>query len=151
MEQRSHPTRIAIVGCGNVGATFAYALLLNRLSSEIVLVDANRAKAEGEAVDLNHAMPFAHPTYIWAGNFADCAGAAITVLSAGARQRPSETRLDMVVRNGEILAAGHSADHAAQSQRHPSDCHESGGRVDVCRAQAFRAASAEGDRVGYDP
>ncbi len=102
MEQRSHPTRIAIVGCGNVGATYAYALLLNRLSSEIVLIDASRAKAEGEAMDLNHAMPFAHPTHIWAGDFADCAGAAITVLSAGAGQRPGETRLDMVVRNGEI-------------------------------------------------
>ena len=102
MEQRSHPTRIAIVGCGNVGATYAYALLLNRLSSEIVLIDANRAKAEGEAMDLNHAMPFAHPTHIWAGDFADCAGAAITVLSAGAGQRPGETRLDMVARNGEI-------------------------------------------------
>lgn len=46
--------------CGNVGATYAYALLLNRLSSEIVLIDANRAKAEGEVMDLNHAMPFAH-------------------------------------------------------------------------------------------
>jgi L-lactate dehydrogenase len=102
MEQRSHPTRIAIVGCGNVGATYAYALLLNRLSSEIALIDANRAKAEGEAMDLNHAMPFAHPTHIWAGDFADCAGAAITVISAGAGQRPGETRLDMVARNGEI-------------------------------------------------
>lgn len=102
MEQLSHPTRIAIVGAGNVGATYAYALLLNRLSSEIVLIDANRAKAEGEAMDLNHAMPFAHPTRIWAGDFADCAGAAITVLAAGANQRPGETRLDMVLRNGEI-------------------------------------------------
>ncbi len=102
MDQPSHPTRVAVVGCGNVGSTYAYALLLNRLSSEIILIDANRAKAEGEAMDLNHAMPFAHPTRIWAGDFADCAGAAITVLAAGANQRPGETRLDMVARNGEI-------------------------------------------------
>ena len=102
MEQRSHLTRIAIVGCGNVGASYAYALLLNRLSSEIVLIDANRAKAEGEAMDLDHAMPFAHPTRIWAGDFAYCAGAAITGLAAGAGQLPGETRLDIVVRNGEI-------------------------------------------------
>ncbi|MGO8795419.1 MAG: L-lactate dehydrogenase [Candidatus Sulfotelmatobacter sp.] len=102
MEQTSHPTRVAIVGAGNVGATYAYALLLNRLSSEIILIDANRAKAEGEAMDLNHAMPFAHPTRIWAGEFADCAGAAITVLTAGANQRPGETRLDIVARNAEI-------------------------------------------------
>jgi L-lactate dehydrogenase len=101
MEQ-SHPTRIAVVGCGNVGSTYAYALLLNRLSSEIVLIDANHGKAEGEAMDLNHAMPFAHPTRIWPGDFADCAGAAITVLAAGTNQRPGETRLDLVKRNYEI-------------------------------------------------
>lgn len=99
MEQHSHPTRIAVVGTGNVGSTYAYALLLNRLSSEIVLIDANRAKAEGEAMDLNHAMPFTHPTRIWAGDFPDCAGTAITVLAAGTNQRPGETRLDLVRRN----------------------------------------------------
>ena len=62
MEQESHPTRIVIVGCGNVGATYAYALLLNRLSSEIVLIDADRAKAEGEAMDLEpcHAVRASH-------------------------------------------------------------------------------------------
>ncbi len=102
MDQQSHPTRIAVVGCGNVGSTYAYALLLNRLSSEIVLIDANRAKAEGEAMDLNHAMPFTYPTRIWAGDFADCAGAALTVLAAGTNQRPGQTRLDLVKRNNEI-------------------------------------------------
>ena len=97
-----HPSRVAIVGAGNVGATYAYALLLNGLSSEIVLIDANRARAEGEAMDLNHAIPFAHPTRIFAGDFYDCAGAAVTVVAAGVGQRPGETRLDMVQRNGEI-------------------------------------------------
>ena len=61
-----------------------------------------RPKAEGEATDLNHAMPFAHATRIWAGDFSDCAGAAITVLTAGSNQKPGETRLDMVSRNAEI-------------------------------------------------
>jgi len=56
------PVRIAIVGTGNVGSTFAYALLLSGLAAEIVLIDANRAKAEGEAMDLQHTVPFAHPT-----------------------------------------------------------------------------------------
>lgn len=102
MSAQSHPTRIAIVGAGNVGASYAYALLLNRLSSEIVLIDANQARAEGEAMDLNHAVPFAHPTRIWADDFSGCAGAAITVIAAGSSQRDGETRLDMVVRNGEI-------------------------------------------------
>jgi L-lactate dehydrogenase len=100
--ERPHPTRIAIVGAGNVGATYAYALLLNRLSPEIVLIDADRAKAEGEAMDLNHAVPFAHATRIWAGDLSDCAGAFITVVTAGAGQGPGETRLDMVSRNAEI-------------------------------------------------
>jgi L-lactate dehydrogenase len=101
-KQPSLPTRVAIVGAGNVGATYAYALLLSGLASEMVLIDANRAKAEGEAMDLNHAIPFAHPTRIWAGDFSDCAGAALVVLAAGVNQKAGESRLDMVKRNGEI-------------------------------------------------
>jgi len=98
-----HPMRVAIVGAGNVGATFAYALLLSGLAAEIVLVDVNRAKAEGEAMDLNHTVPFAHPTRIWAGDYADCAGAAVTVIAAGVGQRPGETRLDLVRRNADVF------------------------------------------------
>lgn len=62
MPSHSRPTRVAIVGMGNVGSTFAYALLLRGLAAEIVLIDANRTKAEGEAMDLSHTVPFAHPT-----------------------------------------------------------------------------------------
>jgi L-lactate dehydrogenase len=90
------------VGLGNVGATYAYAALLNRLSAEIVLIDGRRDKAEGEAMDLNHAVPFAHATRIWAGDFPDCAGAAITVITAGANQKPGQTRLDIASTNAEI-------------------------------------------------
>src|ERR1041384_2477207 len=93
------PARVAVVGVGNVGATFSYALLLSGLAAEIVLIDANQARAEGEAMDLNHAVPFAHPTRIWAGSYADCAGAAVTVVAAGANQKPGETRLDLLKRN----------------------------------------------------
>jgi len=96
-------TRIAIIGAGNVGATFAYALLQSGLSSEIVLIDANHSKAEGEAMDLNHAMPLAHPTRIWAGDYPDCAGAVVSVITAGASQKPGETRLDLVQRNYSIF------------------------------------------------
>lgn len=98
-------TRIAIVGLGNVGASFAYALLFRGLASEIVLIDVNRAKAEGEAMDLNHAMPFTHATKIWAGDYADCAGAAVTVVTAGAAQKPGETRLDLVNKNARIFSS----------------------------------------------
>ena len=101
-EQQLRSTRIAIVGTGNVGSTYAYALLLSGLASEIVLIDANRAKAEGEAMDLNHAVTFAYPTRVWAGDYSDCADAAITVIAAAVSQRPGETRLDTISRNGEI-------------------------------------------------
>jgi len=98
----SAPTRVAIVGVGNVGATFAYALLLSGLAAEIVLIDANHARVEGEAMDLNHALPFTHPTRVWAGNYSDCAGAVVTVLTAGAPQNPGETRLDLIKKNAAI-------------------------------------------------
>jgi len=72
------------------------------LASEIVLIDANRAKAEGEAMDLNHTVPFADPTRIWAGDYADCAGAAVTVLAAGVGQKPGQSRLDCLQANVRI-------------------------------------------------
>jgi L-lactate dehydrogenase len=99
-----HPTKVAIVGTGMVGSSFAYTLLLSGIASEIVLIDANKERAEGEAMDLNHAVPFAHPTKICAGEYSDCQGAAITVISAGVGQRPGETRLELVRRNAAIFA-----------------------------------------------
>jgi len=101
--QTSRPTKIAIVGVGMVGSTFAYTLLLSGVVSEIVLIDANHERAEGEAMDLNHAVPFAHPTKICAGAYADCQGAAITVIAAGVGQRPGESRLELVRRNAAIF------------------------------------------------
>lgn len=105
MNQESihRPVKVAVVGAGFVGATFAYALLQSGLASEIVLIDNNRAKAEGEAMDLNHAVPLARPARVWAGDLADTAGAAVTVISAGSNQRPGETRLDLVGRNVAIF------------------------------------------------
>ncbi len=99
----NQPTRVAVVGTGNVGSTFAYALLLSGLAAEIVLIDANHTKAEGEAMDLNHTVPFTHPTRVWAGEYSDCAGAIVTVISAGAAQKPGETRLDLVKKNTAIF------------------------------------------------
>ena len=98
-----HPTRVAIVGAGNVGATCAYALLMSGRAAEIVLIDANKARAEGEAMDLNHAVPCGAPCHVWAGDYADCAGAAVTVITAGAAQKPGETRLDLVKKNTAIF------------------------------------------------
>jgi L-lactate dehydrogenase len=98
-----YTTKISIIGAGNVGTTFAYALLQSGLATEIVLIDANRTKAEGEAMDLNHAVPFLRPTKVIAGDYSDTNGSAITVITAGTGQRPGETRLDLVQRNVEIF------------------------------------------------
>ncbi len=98
-----HPTRVAIVGTGAVGSTFAFGLLLSGLVSEIVLSDANARKAEGEAMDLLHAVPFAHTARVWAGPIADCRGAAVTVIAAGAAQKPGESRIDLVQKNARIF------------------------------------------------
>jgi L-lactate dehydrogenase len=102
-ESNTRPNRVAVVGAGNVGATFAYSLLMSGVTSEIVLIDANHAKAEGEAMDINHAVPMLRPARVWAGSYADCDGAAVTVITAGSNQRPGETRLDLVQRNVSIF------------------------------------------------
>jgi hypothetical protein len=94
-EQHPTLTRVAVVGTGNVGATFAYALLLSGLAAEMVLI--------GEALDLAYATPFTHSTRIWAGDWPDVAGAAITVIAAGANQAPGETRLDLLAKNAAIF------------------------------------------------
>ncbi|HNR01678.1 MAG TPA: L-lactate dehydrogenase [Anaerolineaceae bacterium] len=103
MKDSHKPIRIAIVGVGNVGATFAYALLQSGLAGEIVLIDHNKTKAEGEAMDLSHAVPLTHSTRIWAGDYSDAKGAAVTVITAGTSQKSGETRLDLVHRNYEIM------------------------------------------------
>ena len=99
----AHPTRVAVVGAGAVGSTFAFGLLLSGLAAEILLVDANARRAEGEAMDLLHAVPFAKTARVWAGPLEDCRGAAITVIAAGAAQKPGETRLDLVRKNAAIF------------------------------------------------
>lgn len=97
------PVKIAIVGAGNVGASTAYALLLSGLAAEIVLIDLNRGKAEGEVMDLNHAAPFSHQTKITLGDFEDCSEAAIVIITAGANQKPGQTRLDLLRINAKIF------------------------------------------------
>ena len=98
-----HPTRIAVIGAGNVGATFAYALVTSGLAAEIVLIDANHARAEGEAMDINHAVPMHRNCRVWAGDYPDCAAADVIVVTAGSAQKPGETRLDLTQRNAEIF------------------------------------------------
>ncbi|HEY0737337.1 MAG TPA: L-lactate dehydrogenase [Herpetosiphonaceae bacterium] len=96
-------SKIGVVGTGMVGASFAYALMQRSLANEMVLIDANRGRAEAEAMDLNHGLPFVRPMRITVGDYADLAGAAITVVTAGAAQKPGETRLQLLERNASIF------------------------------------------------
>lgn len=95
--------KVAVVGCGFVGSSSAFALMQSGLFSEMVLIDVDRARAEGEALDIAHGTPFATPMKIYAGDYADAADAAIIVVTAGAAQKPGETRLDLVNKNVRIF------------------------------------------------
>lgn len=98
-------SKVAVVGAGRVGSTFAYALAASGLAREIVLVDANTGRAEGEAMDIEHAVPFYAPVAVRPGALADAAGAAVTVITAGAAQREGESRPALVRRNAEMMRA----------------------------------------------
>lgn len=95
--------KIGIVGSGFVGATAAYALIMRGIGREIVLVDANAARAQAEADDLFHAVPFAHPLDVRAGDYADLAGCRVVILTAGVSQQPGETRLQLLERNAAVF------------------------------------------------
>jgi L-lactate dehydrogenase len=105
MERRfcSHPAKVAVVGVGSVGASFAYSLVIHGLVSEISLIDVNAEKARGEAMDLEHGMPFVQPARINAGDYRECKDADIVVIAAGAAQKPGESRLDLVKKNAAIF------------------------------------------------
>lgn len=94
--------KAAIIGCGFVGTSIAFSLVQKGLFSELVLIDANEKKAEGEAMDLSHGLPFTKPMEIKAGDYEDIADCAMIIITAGANQKPGETRLDLVQRNVEI-------------------------------------------------
>ncbi|KGP91962.1 lactate dehydrogenase [Pontibacillus chungwhensis BH030062] len=96
--------RIALIGTGFVGSSYAFALLNQGVGDELVLIDVNKEKSEGDAMDLNHGLAFA-PSYtkIWYGDYSDCAAADLVVITAGANQKPGETRLDLVEKNSAIF------------------------------------------------
>ena len=94
---------VAIVGTGQVGATFAFALMVSSLATSIVLIDQNTERAEGHVMDLNHGLSFVQPSKIYAGDYSDCKDANIVVVTAGASQKPGETRLDLVRKNTDMF------------------------------------------------
>lgn len=101
MLQNMH--KCAIIGCGFVGAATAFTLAKDGLFSEIVLLDVNQKKAEGEALDIAHGMPFGSPLKIYAGEYSDLADCGLIIIAAGANQKEGETRLDLVEKNAAIF------------------------------------------------
>ena len=95
--------KVAVIGTGNVGSTFAYALMISGMAREIVLVDRNIERASGECMDLNHGASFVPPVNIYPAGYEGCEGADVIVITAGARQKPGQTRIDLVQANAEIF------------------------------------------------
>lgn len=95
--------KAAVIGCGFVGSATAFSLMQSGLFSEIVLIDADMDRAEGEALDISHGVPFSRHMKIYAGTYDDIVDAAIIIITAGANQKPDETRLDLVHKNVAIF------------------------------------------------
>jgi len=109
--------KVSVIGAGFVGSTTAYTLMISGLISELVLIDINTDKAEGEVMDMNHGMPFVRPVRIYSGSYSDCAGSDIIIITAGANQKPGESRIDLVHKNTEIFRG-----IIAEIVKYASDC-----------------------------
>ena len=103
MSKGINSRKVAVIGTGFVGSSSAFALMESGLFTEMVLIDADKNRAEGEALDIAHGLPFARPMKITAGDYDDIVDAAIIVVTAGAGQKPGETRLDLVKKNVAIF------------------------------------------------
>jgi L-lactate dehydrogenase len=95
--------KVAIIGCGHVGSTVTFNLIQKELFSEIVLIDVNKDKAEGEVMDLSHSSSFLNPINIYAGNYDDIVDAGLIIITAGVSRKSNESRLDLTQRNVEIF------------------------------------------------
>ncbi|WP_028595496.1 L-lactate dehydrogenase [Paenibacillus assamensis] len=103
MNPTNKVAKVALIGSGFVGASYAFAMLNQGAASELVIIDVNHKKAEGDAMDLNHGLSFSSNMRIWAGDYSDCKDADIVVITAGANQAPGETRLDLIEKNAAIF------------------------------------------------
>jgi len=103
LNERRNTYKVGLIGTGMVGASFAYSLMQSGLASELVLIDRDPARAEGEAMDLNHGMPFVRPMRITTGTYSDLADADVIVICAGAGQKPGQTRLELLKINAAVF------------------------------------------------
>ena len=95
--------KVSIIGAGNVGSAFAFALMIRGIAREIVIIDRDRKKADGECMDLKHGLSFTHPADISSRDYEGCSGSDIVVITAGAKQKPGQTRIDLAQTNTDIF------------------------------------------------
>ena len=143
------PRKVVIVGAGAVGSTFAYTLAQSGLADEITLRDANHELAMGQVLDLAHGQAFFPSVQIREAQVADYADARMIVITAGAKQRPGESRLDLLQRNVKIIHDIVDEIVMPEVTRRRFDCEQSGGHPDVCRPQTVRLAARTHHRVGH--
>src|SRR5450759_1859705 len=103
MNERRSTNKVGLIGTGMVGASFAYSLMQSGAANELVLIDADAARAEGEMMDLNHGMPFVRPSRFIGGHSPDLAGAEVIVSCPGIGQRPGQTRVELLQTNAGIF------------------------------------------------
>jgi len=103
IKQPAESTRVVVIGAGSVGATCAYAMLVQGIASEIVLIDVNKKKCQGEVLDLEHGISFSPQAKVWAGSYKDCKDADVVVITAGIKQKTGQSRLDLVQTNSKIV------------------------------------------------
>lgn len=109
--------KIGVVGCGFVGSAAAFAMVMNGIGRELVMVDVNHKRAEAEAADILHAVPFAHNLNVHSGQYEDLRGARVVIMAAGVNQKPGETRLQLLERNASVFnqVIPHIYDHAPEA------------------------------------
>lgn len=146
-KKKSNSKKAVMIGCGFVGSASVFALMQSGLFTEIALIDADKNKAEGEAMDISHGIPFASPMRIYVGDYDDVADATIVIISAGAGQKPGETRLDLVNKNVAIFIVYYSGNRQKRFWRTPSGCSKSCGYSDTGCNQTVRTSGEESYRL----
>ena len=97
--------KVVVIGAGSVGTTYLYALMHTGLAGEIVLIDIDQRRVEGEIMDLSHGLPFIPPVIVRSGNYSDCADANLIVITAGAKQAPGQSRTELIQQNANIVSS----------------------------------------------
>ena len=97
--------KVTIIGAGNVGSTIAYTLAIENIANEVVMIDINKDKADGEAMDIAQGSPFFSGTQVYAGDYVDAADSDIVIITSGVARKPGQTRLDLAQTNVNILCS----------------------------------------------